>query len=193
MATLRNFFLCDNFGLTFPRFCARNSPRFQASNPHFLEKVHQNATQIGNCVDGRRIDITRHNGRETFGDCFLALSGLIWLGIVAFLASLSFICLGDLLSFVGSLAANSQGSLTAFWRLLNSWSRPICRMPRNCARHEKAPSAQSPFSLASPSSLALLALLANRNHRHKSKCVNWFRLKYASWLNLASRCCASAA
>ncbi len=187
IGTLRDSFSCDTFGLAFPRFRALNFPRFQAGNRHCLEKVYQNATQIGNCGFGQWIDIKPHNDSEIFGDCFRHLSGLNWLGIVVFLATLPFICLIALCSIVGSLAANSQNSLPAFWRLLNSRPSPIHNLPKNCAHPQKSPSAHPPLSIASP------ALLCNRNQKRKSKCVNWFRLEYASLNGLGYRCRASVA
>ncbi len=185
--TLRNFFPCDNFEFTFPRFRALNFSRFQAGNPHCLEKVHQNATQIGNCESGERSDIKPHKDIETSGERFRLLSSLIWLGIVVFLASLPFICLGALCSIVGSLAASSKNSLLVIWQLLDSQSRPIHNLPKNCALPKKSQSAQHSFPAASH------ALLHNRSHQHKSKCVNWFRLEYASWLHPEFCHCASAA
>lgn len=187
MGILRDSFSCDNFGLAFPRFRALNFPRFQAGNRHCLEKVHQNATQIGNCESGGQIDIEPHNDSEIFGDCFRYLSGLNWLGIVVFLAFLQFRCLPALLSLVESLAANSQNLLTAPWQLLNSQSSPIRNPPKNCAPPQESPSANPSFSPAHP------ALLHNRSHQHKSKCVNWFRLRYASLNRLGFHCRVSAA
>lgn len=187
MVTLRNSFSCDNFEFAFPLFCALNFPRFQAGNRHCLEKVHQNATQIGNCEFGRRIDIKPHNDIKTSGKRFRLLSSLNWLGIVVFLASLPFICLGALCSIVGSLAASSKNSLLVIWQLLDSQSRPIHNLPKNCALPKKSQSAQHSFPAASP------ALLHNRSHLRKSKRVNWFRLRYASWLHPKLCHCVSAA
>lgn len=187
MVTLRNSFSCDNFEFAFPRFRALNFPSFQAGNRRCLEKVHQNATQIGNCEPSERIDTKPHNDSEAIGERFRLLSSLIWLGIVVFLASLPFIYLGALCSIVGSLAASSQNSLLVIWQLLDSQSRPIHNLPKNCALPKKPSPAQHSFPAAFP------ALLHNRNHQHKSKCVNWFRLKYASLNRLGCRCRVGAA
>lgn len=186
-----------NFAILWLRFCVGSQPHFRSAISHCLETAQQYATQIGNCVAFPANDIKRHNANNVRESRLAGISSGNWLVaclfLAVFFASFSVVSLA-----VRLLPAPSSSAIGRF--PFRPQSR-LNQLPVKCAAEVKvaANSATSSVAIAiiatiatiAANSLASAAPLSNRNRQRKSKCVNWFRLLYASYSRFVSCCRAS--